>query len=165
MLYCKQSTVNHSIIKIYPEILEQISVILRREGCNLTPSPFEDTSFPVINGDKLEEVKAKAEARNKNKSADIIFAIDDGEVIMQMIELKLRTTSNFTYFDKFSLRGKMDSTSLALDSSIKLSKKYYIVFKSNVLNQARRYLFRQNPRLDNDFKAIDVNGLFDLFFS
>ncbi len=165
MLYCKESTLNHSVVQANDISLEQMYSVLRSEGCDLNSSPFEGTDFPIINGDKLEEIIARREVRNKNKSADIIFAVKGNEIIMQMVELKLRTTSNFTYLDKFSLRGKMDSTSRILGSSIKMSKKYYIVFQSNVLNQAYRYLFRQNPKLENDFKAIDVKGLFDLFFS
>ncbi len=170
MKYCEHLTVNHTKAVAYSTILNEISTLLQNEVCLLNPSPFNGVNSLIINGDKLEEIitlEAGKTVFDKNKSVDIIFGIksaDDLNIEFQFIELKLRTKEDFYYFNKFSLRDKVNSSTLALGTSQPISNKYYIVFKKEILNLAERYLFRINPKLNNDFKAIDVNGLHRIFF-
>ncbi|MBD3583910.1 hypothetical protein [Flavobacterium selenitireducens] len=143
--------------------------LFQGEGCALIASPFSLSDYIVINGDQLEAESTLAAGKTvfqKSKSVDLIFGVEsvDGNVKeFQFVELKLRT-KNFFHLDKFSFRDKVNSSTIALGTSEKISSKYYIVFKKEILNQAERFLFRINPKLNNDFKAIDPEGLHALFF-
>lgn len=170
MRYCETLTKNHSQAIKYPDILTEIFILLQNEGCRLKPSPFDANISLIINGDKLEELVTLASGKtvaDKNKSVDLIFGVKshDSQIEeFQFVELKLRTQRDFYYLDKFSLRNKINSSAIALGSSMPISKKYYLVFRKEILNLAERYLFRINPKLNNDFKAIDVVTLHRLFF-
>lgn len=166
MKYCEPTTIGHQKSGNHPEILSKFIDVLRSEGCALNPTPFSQNDYIVINGDKLEEVTAISDKRRKNKSVDVIFgkkSIEGSIKEFQLVELKLRTQDCF-FLDKFSLRDKTNSSISALGNSENISKIYFIVFKKEVLNVAERYLFRTNPKLNNDFKAIDVARLHQHFF-
>jgi hypothetical protein len=170
MRYCETVTKNHSQSITYPDILTEIFILLQNEGCKLNPSPFAANTSLTINGDKLEEFVTLASGKtvgDKKKSVDLIFGVKSQDNLteeFQFVELKLRTQGDFYYLDKFSLRDKINSSALALGNSKPISKKYYLVFRKEILNLAERYLFRINPKLNNDFKAIDVVTLHQLFF-
>jgi hypothetical protein len=168
MKYCQNVTISHNQCIVYPGILTDVFSLIKKEGCRLNPSPFSGKTHKVIDGDKLEEeVRLSTGRTNLNKSVDLIFGLrsSDGSVEqIQFVELKLRSQQDFYFLDKFSLRDKVNSSTLALGTSVPIANKYYIVFKKNLLNQAQRYLFRINPKLNNDFKAIDVELLNTLFF-
>lgn len=170
MKYCEDLTKGHHYSVAHPEILNEIFGFLQFEGCTLNPSPFTGCNSLIINGDKLEEVLTLAAGKtifDKKKSVDLILGLKSADNLkrqFQFVELKLRTKKDFYYLNKLSLREKVNSSIIALGNSEPISSKYYIVFKSDILNLAERYLFRINPRLNNDFKAIDVAGFHTLFF-
>lgn len=169
MKYCEQLTGNHLQSITYPMILCELNWLLKEEGCKLVPSPFDSNNSLVINGDELEKQITYASGKtdyDKNKSVDLIFgvkSVDNSINEFQFVELKLNSTSCF-FMDKFSFRDKVQSSIIAMGSSKIFAKKYYIVFQKNQLNQGERYLFRQQPVLDKDFKATDIEGFHKLFF-
>jgi len=167
MKYCSNLTQNHCLSQSNPQILDCIDAILIREGCDVIPSPFNPSQYIVIDGDELEAVVAVQSGRglhNKSKSMDIVFGITDtSSNELQLVELKLNCT-NFYRLNKNSFAQKVAGTQNALGASVSISSTYYIVFKVSTLQQGRRYLFRQHPRLNSSFKAVDVNGLFAKFF-
>ena len=164
MKYCSELTKNHNIVKEYPLILREIKQILIDEGFVMSnTSPFFSNTDTVIDGDKLEELVAISEGRNKNKSMDLVFGIkNNSNHKYQLVELKLRSTT-FYHLDKSSFLGKVLGTKNALGGN-EINSDYYIVFQDTVIQQARRYLFRANPRLNNQFKAVNVGGLYAKFF-
>lgn len=170
MKYCENLTVNHIQSITHPSILYCIKTFLKDEGCTLNPSPFENCKSLIINGDKLEEVLTLIAGKTvfeKKKSVDLILGIkslDNSIKQFQFIELKLRTKKDFYHLDKYSFRDKVNASTNALGNSQPISNKYYIVFRKDILNVADRFLFRINPRLSNDFKAIDITGLHTMFF-
>lgn len=162
MKYCKQLTQSHIVIKNFPSVLKNINQLLIKEGCTFN-NPFSSCDKNVIDGDELEELTAIKENRVKAKSMDLVFGIKNSSASkFQLVELKLNCTT-FFYLDKSSFLGKVLGTKNALGGN-NFSKDYYIIFRDNVLQQAKRYLFRANPRLNNQFKAIDVGGLYSKFF-
>ena len=164
MKFCSGLTKNHNAVNKYPSILREIKLILIEEGFVMSSaSPFYSNTDNVIDGDKLEELLAISESRDKNKSMDLIFGIKNNtNDKFQLVELKLRSTT-FYHLDKSSFLGKVLGTKNALGGS-NINSDYYIVFQDTVIQQARRYLFRANPRLNNQFKAVNVNGLYAKFF-
>lgn len=170
MKYCEQLTKSHIQSITYPIILCCVDIFLQGEGCTLNPSPFETCNSLIINGDKLEEVVTLTAGKtvfDKKKSVDLILGVksqDNTIKEFQFVELKLRTKKDFYNLNKFSLRDKVNASTNALGSSQPISNKYYIVFSKDILNVADRFLFRINPRLSNDFKAIDICGLHAMFF-
>jgi len=167
MKYNENLTKNHIQSKTYPLVLTNLVDLFIKEGCNLNPSPFDNNRCKVIDGDELEAFLASEKSINKKRSVDLIFVTKSTDNLLkyvQFVEIKLRSQEKFYFLDKFSLREKVSCSSLAMGNSIPIANKYYIVFQTNLLNEAERFLFRINPRLNNDFKAIDVPGLHKLFF-
>ncbi|MCP4439087.1 MAG: hypothetical protein GY810_09110 [Aureispira sp.] len=167
MKYCSNLTRNHCVSKNDPQILSCINRILSKDGCDVNPPPFNPLTYIVIDGDALEAVAAIKSGRGlhrKAKSMDIAFGITNGSSNqIQLVELKFNCTT-FYRLDKTSFAQKVSGTKSALGTSVNISSSYYIVFKVSTLQQGRRYLFRQNPRLNSNFKAVDINGLFAQFF-
>lgn len=169
MSYCSKSTISHYVVSKYPSIVENAFELFKNEGCKLgTKSPFfEKYDIMIINGDILEENFCFEDGRNlatKNKSVDVIFATNDSiKSMMQFVELKLKCVNVYS-LEKMSFRGKANSSSKALGNSVKISKKYYLIFDESVIEEAIRFLFRINPRLDNDFVALTIPQLHSKFF-
>jgi hypothetical protein len=163
MKYCRQLTESHIVTHEFPLVLRNINLILIEEGCDVLDNSFSTCNKIVIDGDKLEELIAIKETRDQNKSMDLVFGIKNkSNSKFQFVELKLNCTT-FHYLNKGDFLGKVLGTKQALGGN-NFSTDYYIVFKNNVLEQAKRYLFRVNPRLNNQFKAVNVEGLFCKFF-
>ena len=136
-----------------------------KEGCDIVPTPFHGKDLKGIDGDALEEQYSVSVGRgvsNKAKSMDLIFGLNTA--IFQFVEFKFRS-NNFRFLDKSSFAQKVAGSSNALGVSHSISQTYYIIFRSNKVQQAKRYLFRQHPKLDNKYKAVDINGLYSKFFS
>ncbi|WP_313032238.1 hypothetical protein [Soonwooa sp.] len=170
MKHCNISTINHEKVRLFPSIVEDIHDVFLRDGCELkNASPFYDKQIMVINGDELENNFCFLDSRNlssKKKSVDIIFIakeLDKKE--MFFTELKLNSKENFYKLNKFSFRDKANNSFRAMGTSVPLSKKYFIVFSSKVINEARRFLYRQNPKLNNDFVAITTMEFYAKFFN
>lgn len=169
MKYCSISTVNHEKVRLHPEIVENIHDIFVKDGCELGAlSPFIDKNFMVINGDELENRFCFFDGRNlssKRKSVDVIFVCKDSvNKFLIFVELKLNSKENFYKLDKFSFRDKANNSNKAIGCSFPVSKKYYIIFSDKVINEAKRFLYRQNPKLDNDFVALTTIELYRKFF-
>lgn len=163
--YNKALTVSHPICAGY-NVLTDINGVLLRDGCDVIPTPFLGREIQVIDGDELERFASIAFSRQVNKSVDIMFAIENAERSIQycqLVELKFNCT-NFYYLLKDSFQEKVEGSKLAMGSRYQFSPFVYIVFNSRVINQARRYLFRTNPSLNNTFKAIVIDRLSNLFF-
>ncbi|HFK5584560.1 TPA: hypothetical protein ACGZ92_000744 [Elizabethkingia anophelis] len=170
MKYCSVSTVNHEKAIHFPSIIENVYDVFLKEGCDLElSSPFSNKNIMVINGDELENKFCFMDGRNlssKNKSVDVIFIAKQDLIGLNLIfvELKLNSKKNFYTLNKSSFRDKTDNSQKAMGSSVPSSKKHYIVFNSRVINEAKRFLFRQNPVLDNDFVALTIVDLYRKFF-
>ena len=66
------------------------------------------------------------------------------------------------------LQGKETGTKniiSSINSNYSFSSDFYIVFSSNVYEVAKNRFRRWNYEQSNNFKAIDVNGLFQIFFN
>jgi len=168
MKYCKTTTVGHEKAIAFPTIIENAYDLFLEEGCNLHhSSPFFNKEVLVINGDLLEIQFCVVDGRDlstKKKSVDVIFAVDDKSTkLFVFAELKLNSKT-FVRLDKFSLRGKAISSTAALGTSIPICKKYYIIVAKEKYEEARRIMFRENPRLNNDFVALRTSDLYLKFF-
>lgn len=171
MKYCDRCTIMHNRVSTFPLIVEDIYDIFQKDGCELsTTSPFFGENYMVINGDELERNFCFLDGRNlstKKKSVDIIFLVKDvsnkQEVIF--VELKLNSKENFHKLNKSSFRDKTDNSKKAMGNTVAFSRKYYIIFNSKVINEAKRFLYRQNPRLNNDFVALTTIEIFNKFFN
>lgn len=164
MIYCCHTTQSHPVVTAYPSIICCLDVLMLREGCDLTPTPFKEKNTLGIDGDELETrySLSKGTSGKKSKSVDLIFGLNT--LCYQFVELKFRS-DNFRWLDKSSFLQKVNGTKIALGGKTNVNQTYYIVFKTNKVQQARNYLFRQNPILNSDFKVVDINGLFSIFFS
>lgn len=170
LLYCGSTTLSLKVVYLYPSIVENIHDIFVSEGCQLQNfSPFYADELFAINGDKLESCRVSIAGMGQcalKKSVDIIVGVNSPKFGQQLllIELKLRSVEPFYRLDKFSFRDKVNSSIIALDSSIPVHRKFYIVFSDFEIEQAKRFLFRQRPFLGSDFKAVNTAELYKLFF-
>ncbi len=145
--------------------------ILKTEGCDVLPSPFNGENIEVVDGDELEACCSVITGRglgNKNKSVDVIFGVQDDSdsklTSFVFVELKFRSKT-FTKLDKESLVDKVKCSSTLTGTNGKMYTYHFIVFSKKKQKWGRHYLFRTNPILNSSFKAIDIEKLYNLFFT
>lgn len=162
MKYCAVTTCSHPVLLSIEGVLKCIDGILVDEGCDVTPSPFFSKNIKVIDGDELEKKYSKIIQRGSfKKSVDLIFGLNTG--VFQLVELKFKSDT-FKYLNKSSFNEKIEGSTEILGSTTGYSKKHILIFQVSKKNQAINYLFRQYPRLSPEYKVLDVNELYNLYF-
>jgi hypothetical protein len=72
---------------------------------------------------------------------------------------------NLKNLDRQKLIDKVKGSTTALSNPTNLHKKYYFVFNSNLKQQAISRLNRMNPMIPQNYIAVDMRDVMDLFFS
>lgn len=95
MKYIRTTTIRHPVSVSYGNCLEDINVLIKREGYNGVFPLFIKKEI-VINMDFVEREIAHRAHRSKKKSMDMAFGVSDkisGIINMLMVELKLNKKS------------------------------------------------------------------------
>lgn len=167
MTYSKEATVNFSNKIGYSECLTEINSLIIKDGC-AERMPFFDCDCNILNMDCVENKIAKAEKRTNNKSMDSLFIIinENGleEIVFVEYRFNYQSMKNLKIAD---LKGKRKfSTKNICDvGHTNFHSKFYYIFNSNLKAQARRHFRSLYPKMPNNFKAIDISELKNIFFS
>lgn len=165
--YSKEALFKHKIALDYPFLLENINDVLENESkeCTNCSLPYFENNELVINLDLLEKTLLEKNIIEKRlQSVDISFAIlCENQTNMVLVELKLnvKTPNNI---EKVSLESKVLNSKNRLGSQYPICEKFYVVFPKKMIEQARRRFYLMNPKLNNNFIAIDMHTLKEIYF-
>lgn len=165
MKYCKTTTITHPVALAYPEIIEDINIVIEREGHQSTTIIF-DTNTVVINLDIAEARVSLAEKRARSKSMDISFgAISADESSRKMVLVELRFNyENLRNVYKGALEEKIEGSKNILGGNIEIHEEYIFIFQTNLVEQAKNRFFRTRPSIRNTYRIMDINQLQALYF-
>lgn len=161
MKYSKQATVVYAGALSKKECLEPINDFILREGYNEGALGFA-TDDEVIDMDCVEHLIASHEKRNPSKSMDSSFIADNDEVVFMEFRFNYQNLKNL---DRQKLIDKVKGSTTALNNPTNLHKKYYFVFNSNLKQQAINRFNRMNPMIPQNYIAVDMGDVMELFFA
>ncbi|WPV63752.1 hypothetical protein [Chitinophaga sp. LS1] len=164
MKYSKQATENYAKSIRKKDCLELIDTLIRREG-HEGSTGFNGNEV-VLNMDCVEEKKANQEGRLLNKSMDSAFIAEDEtgtqqEIVLVEFRFNYQSLKNL---DRNSLLGKVAGSTSALGNPTNMHDEYYFVFNPDLKQQAISRFNRMNPAIPQQYKAVDISDVKDMFF-
>ncbi len=164
MKYNKVETKKHIVSQSYPCCVKDFNQIVLDEDDNLVTLPSFFTDVEVLDLDCVEIAVARSEHRNQNRTMDTTFAISDAiSLEMLLVELRFNYT-NLANLNRIELLEKVSGSELILGNSVKICKDYIFIFQPNLVQQAINRLQRMNPRIPNNYMAMDLNRLILMYF-
>ena len=160
MKYSKQATSDYARAINKEECLESVDKLIKRDGYIGQDLGFAGDEV-VLNMDCVEHRIASKEKRKTVKSMDSSFITDNGEVVFMEYRFNYENLKNL---DRKELLDKVTGSTIALDSPENLHGTYYFVFNSNLKQQAISRLNRMNPKIPQNYAAIDMSDVMALFF-
>lgn len=95
---------------------------------------------------------------------DTTFAISNTSSIeMLLVELRFNYR-NLSNLDRNELLGKVSGSINLLGNSVVINNNYIFIFQPNLIQQAINRLQRMNPRIPNNYIAMDLNQLISVYF-
>lgn len=165
MKYCKESTEITANLFDPASILVQLNELIKEEGGLNSTLIFEEETI-VINGDLLEEFLAENEKRSKEKSVDVIFAIQDesSNLKIQFVEFRLNYTGGYSFrnLKLQDLKGKVDGSKKVINDAI--NGFFPFIFQDHLVQQAKSRLYRMSPKVPQEFVAMTLSELKNEFF-
>jgi hypothetical protein len=161
MKYSKQATVAYAGALGKEECLEPLNDFIIREGYSEGDLGFAAYD-ELIDMDCVEHLIASYERRSPLKSMDSSFIADNDEVVFMEFRFNYQNLKNL---DRQKLIDKVKGSTTALNNPTNLHKKYYFIFNSNLKQQAISRLNRMNPMIPQNYIAVDMRDVMDLFFS
>ncbi|MFA7360468.1 MAG: hypothetical protein WC139_05465 [Candidatus Kapaibacterium sp.] len=139
MKYCKQSTEEHPLCKMFPSYLESINTIINNEGG--THQPFNDEV--ALNLDKIKSNSGNTHIK-KMKSMDMVICVidNDDKVHSLLIDYKLNCNGTKSLSDGDCRDKIKHSTIILFGSGIPIYNKYVFIFKDELLEQSRSIISR-----------------------
>lgn len=164
MKYNKEKTLDHIISKTFPCCVKDFNQVILDEDDNLNNIPSFFTDVLVIDLDCVEKNKAKTERRIQCKTMDNTFAISNvSSIEMLLVELRFNYR-NLSNLDRNELLGKVSGSINLLGNSVVINDNFIFIFQPDLLQQAINRLQRMNPRIPNNYIAMDLNQLMSVYF-
>lgn len=164
MKYNKVETKKHLVSQTYPCCVKDFNQIVLDEDDSLTTLPTFFTDVEVLDLDCVEIEKARNEHRNQNRTMDTTFAISDATSLeMLLVELRFNYT-NLANLNRIELLEKVAGSQLILGNSVKICGDYIFIFQPHLVQQAINRLQRMNPRIPNNYIAMDLTQLIGIYF-
>lgn len=164
MNYDKTQTENHIVSKTHTCCVKDFNQIILNEDNNLAALPTTFNNVTVLDLDCVEIINAKNETRNQNRTMDCTFAISNAATI-QMLLVELRFNyKNLANLNRIVLLEKVNGSFLALDNSVDINSNYIFIFQPHLVQQAINRLQRMNPKIPNNYTAMDLDQLIANYF-
>jgi hypothetical protein len=166
MKYCYSTTINHSIDKLCPSVLENINTLLAREGL-ISSVPVFPKMEMVLNMDDAEALISSFGPRSTQKSMDLSFGISNADLSerqMVLVDIKLNVKPSLSSIVKEELTEKIVGSRTLLGNEIQIHGQYVFIFQDNLVELARRLFFRWNPRLDGENTAMSISQFRNTYF-
>lgn len=144
MKYCQRTTLSHPLSIRFPQHIENINAIIKREG---------GSYLPFNNEIALNLDMVKKNSGNKHieamKSMDIVLGIVDehNTVSSLLVDFKLNCNGTRSLKDGDCKDKIKHSKILLFGSGVSVQCKYIFIFNDNLLNESRSILIRvlNNP--------------------
>ncbi len=164
MKYSKTATIDFANLINKEECLQEIGRLTIKEGCK-DARVFTGGEI-ILDMDCVEHKSARKEKRKTVKSMDSAFLIEDiNGVVSEIVFVEYRFNyTNLTNLNRAALVEKVAGSTIAANSPSNLHDNYYFVFDSNIKNQAINRLARMNPAVPQQFKAVNIQDIYDAFF-
>jgi len=164
MEYNKVETENHIVSRTYFCCIKDFNRIILEEDDSLSVLPTVFTDIKVIDLDCVEIEKARREHRNRNRTMDSTFAISDSSSLeMLLVEFRFNYT-NLANLNRLILLEKVTGSESILGNSVRIHRYYIFIFKPHLVQQAINRLQRMNPRIPNNYIAMDLNQFLLMYF-
>ena len=166
MEYCFPTTAAHSVAINYPNALEDINILIVKEGY-LNPVPVFLNGEIVINMDSVEAQVAGAVPRNLSRSMDMAFGISNADLSirkMLLADLKLNVGPSLSSISKDELVEKVIGSRTILGNELEIHGQYIFIFQTAIIQQVKNRISRLFARLDGIPKAMDITEFQDTYF-
>jgi len=160
MKYSNIITRNHPISLLYSTCLEDINILIVRDGYTGVTPLFTNNEI-IINLDISEGRVASKENRSPNKSMDMAFGIANSDSsIRQMLMVELRFNYvNMKNLTRLELTGKVMGSTLVLGNTIPICGDFIFIFQPNLKAQAKNRFFRMDPKIGSNYIIKDIYEL------
>jgi hypothetical protein len=168
--YAEETTSGNIIVRDLPACLVAFdTMILRNDSNNNVALPQFVNGETVIDADFVEAHKARTEGRNRNKSMDLMFSVDDAEgneSYLVLVELKLNYLDVRRNLRQDDLEDKVSGSLLVLQNNVAVYPTFYFIFANHLIEQAINKLsrFYPDPKVRQTRKAATIEELKQLFF-
>ena len=162
MKYSLDLTLNHIESKDKPSCLRDFNTLIFKEGFDEGFDVF-DTETKVLDLDCVEATNAQRQGRTNNCSMDCAFAVNTDPSQMILVELRFNYV-NMQNLNRKKLIDKVNDSTLALGSTVKIHDKYFFVFKKSLTEQAKNRIQRMLPRVPSSYIVCDIHELKTIFF-
>lgn len=164
MKYNLNLTQNHELSRSFEACVVDYNQLIYKEDESLTELFYFFKNVEVIDLDCVEKCKSIVNNRPRFKTMDSCFAICDiTRVNMLLVELRFNY-KNLKNLNRESLLGKVTGSRIILGDSIAICEKYIFVFKKDLVQQARSRLQRMIPKIPNNYIAMDLEELQNIYF-
>lgn len=132
-------------------------------------TPIFDDEWLALDLDELErELAQNRDNKEPNKSMDMGFMVSNSDkTVFVLVEIRFNF-SQFKNIKKDDLDDKVFYSTICVNNTLNNINIYpnkYFLFAKNKVQQGRRRLQNMNPRCSQDYQAIGVDNLYQLFFS
>lgn len=137
-----------------------------REGYKGDLPIFPSNSI-CIDMDQVEKLRSLADNRERQKSIDSTYMIDDGETSEAvLVEYKLNYVNNVNNFSLTDTKSKCEASEAVLkEFGACIHPKVYCVFHTNFIEEARNRLYRRFlGKMPPPYVVVDVARLSELHF-
>lgn len=165
MKYNKTDTQNHIVSLAHESCLKDFNQIVLDEDDSISvlPTYFINDEI-VLDLDCVEVNLAKSSGRNRNRTMDTAFVISNtSKMEVLLVELRFNY-QNLSNLNRIVLLEKVQGSILALGTSIAINGNYIFIFQPHLIQQAISRLQRMNPRIPNNYVAMDLARLIGNYF-
>lgn len=164
MKYNKVETKKHVVSQENPCCVKDFNLVILNEDNSLAVLPNVFTDVEIIDLDCVEIEKARSNNRNQNRTMDTTFAISDSNALkMLLVELRFNYV-NLANLNRNELLEKVSGSELILGTNVTIHQDYIFIFQPHLVQQAINRLQRMNPRIPNNYIAMDLDELLQRYF-
>ncbi len=166
--YAEKITSDNIVVKDLPACLVDFDTIISTNDSNNNVAlPQFVNGETVVDLDAIEAHKAQQDGRNRNKSMDLMFAVEgDNEQHLVLVELKLNYLDVRRNLRQDDLEEKVEGSVLVLQNNIAVYPTFYFIFANHLIEQAINKLsrFYPDPKVRQTRKTATIEELKTLFF-
>ncbi|GAA4467327.1 hypothetical protein GCM10023093_23040 [Nemorincola caseinilytica] len=168
--YCPKTTSESFLVVALSRCLLSFDdAISKNDENNKIALPQFIKGETVIDMDLVEADQAFQQGRDRNRSMDLAFAVEDvdsSERCLVLVELKLNHIDVRRNLKQIELENKIAGSLLVLKNGIAIYPTFFFIFADDLIQQAINKLFRfyPDPAVRQTRKAETIQGLKKLFF-
>lgn len=138
MKYCKDTTTEHPLCKLYPICQELLNIIFHTEGCKETLFSFETG----LNLDKVETERCKGKA-SREATMDLALGVSNEGKSKQMLLVEMKFNSKQPQnISKKEIDSKIKHAIDLLSQEVPIAERKIVLFGDKQIQVAKHYISR-----------------------